>query len=75
MTKNVAVVQAGHGNLRDNHLKESRECRENTELFSVEAKTSSCRKVSTFHDTRGNKHLRVLLVDNLETSGPLEIAF
>jgi hypothetical protein len=73
MTENITVVQAGHGDLRDNHLQESGERREDTELISVETKTSSCREVSTFHDTRRNEHLRMLLVNNLKTSGSLEI--
>jgi len=42
VAKNIAVVQAGHGDLRDNHLEESGERREDTELVGVEAETSSC---------------------------------
>lgn len=42
MTKNIAVVQAGHGDLRDNHLKESGERREDTELVGIETEPSSC---------------------------------
>jgi hypothetical protein len=73
MAKDVAVVQASHGDLRDDHLKEGRECREDTELALLKAEAGGGREVATLHDTGRNKDLRMLLVNALETSGALQV--
>lgn len=68
VTKHVAVVEARHGDLRNNHLQESRECGKDTEFVFVKTKTSRSRKVAALHDTGGDEHLRVPLVYNFQTS-------
>ena len=73
VAENVAEVEAGHGDFGDDHLEESTEGREDTELVLVETETSGCAEVTTLHDTGWNEDLRVLLVDNLQTSGTLEV--
>lgn len=37
--EHIAIVQSGHGELRDNHLQERRESRENAKLLGVEAES------------------------------------
>jgi hypothetical protein len=73
VTEDVALVETSHGELGDDHLQERRERRENTELLLVESESSRGREVTTLHDTRGDEHLRVLLVDGLEAGRALEI--
>ena len=75
MTKDVAVVQTSNSDFRDNHLQEGGERREDTELILVETETCSGTEVATLHDTRRDEDLRVFLVDGLETSRALEIAY
>lgn len=74
MTEDIAIVQACHGDLRNNHLEEGREGGENTELVSVETEASGCCKVTALHDTRWNEHFGMFLVDHLETGGTLQVA-
>jgi len=73
VAKEVAVIQPGHGDLGDTHLKESGKGGEDTLLLFVETETGSCGEVATLHDTGGDEHLGVLLVDDLETGRALEI--
>ena len=75
VAQNIAIVQASHCDLRDHHLQERREGGEHAELLSVETETSSSAEVATLHDTGGNEDLRVLLVDDLQASGALEITY
>lgn len=75
VAENVAEVQTRHSDLRDNHLQEGGERREDTELILVETETCSGTEVATLHDTRRDEDLRVFLVDGLETSRALEIAY
>lgn len=75
MTEDVAVVQSCHGDLRNNHLEERREGGENTELVSVETKAGGCSEVTAFHDTGWNEHFGMFLVDHLETSRTLQVAW
>jgi hypothetical protein len=71
MAKEIAVVEAGHGDFRDTHFEESGEGGEDTILLFVKTETGCSRKIATFHDTGGNKDLRVLLVNDFETGGTL----
>ena len=75
MRKNVAVIEASHGDFRNNHLKECRKSREDTEFIRGESKTSRSGEVAAFHDTRRNENLGVLLVDNFQASRTLEITY
>ena len=75
VAENIAVVQSCHGDLRNNHLKECREGGENTELVSIEAEASGRSKVTAFHDTGWNEHFGMFLVDYLETSRTLQVAW
>ena len=50
VAENIAEVQTGHSDLRDNHLQESTESRENTELVLVKTETSSSTEVAALHD-------------------------
>lgn len=68
MRQDIAVVETSHCDLGDNHLEESREGREDTELIWSESESSGSREVTTLHDTRGDEDFWVLLVDNLEAS-------
>lgn len=65
MAQYVAVVQARHGDLRNDHLKESGESRKDPKLVRIESKPCRGRKVSAFHDPRRNKYFRMSLVDDL----------
>lgn len=73
VAKNVAVVQASHGDLGDNHFQEGGEGGENTELALVETETSCRGEVATLHDAGRNEDLWVLLVDNLQTGRALQV--
>lgn len=65
----IAVVQPGHGNLRDTHLEEGGGSGEGPLLPLIRAETSSSEKVSTLHDTGGDEDfIRMLLMDDEETS-------
>ena len=75
VAENVAEVEAGHGDFGDDHLEESTEGREDTELVLVETETSGCAEVTTLHDTRGNEDLRVLLVNDLQTGRALKVTW
>lgn len=75
MRENVAVVQTCHSDLRDDHLQESGECREDTKLVLVESESSCSREVASLHDAGADEDLGVLLVDDLQPSGALQIAF
>ena len=75
MREDIAVVETGHGDLGDNHLQEGGKGGEDARLSLLETKSSSGREITTFHDPGSNKHLRMFLVDDLETSGSLEITF
>ena len=74
VAEDVAVVQTSHGDLRDNHLEESRERRENAIFAFFKTKTGCSGEVPPLHDTGGNEDHRVLLVDDLEAGGTLKIA-
>ena len=74
MAKNVTVVQTGHGELRDDHLQERRESREDTELVRIESETGRRGEVTTLHDTRRDEDLGVSLMDDLQTGRTLKIA-
>lgn len=74
VTEDITKIETGHGNLRDDHLQERRECREHPVLLRIETKTGGSAKVASLHDAGRNKDLRMLLVDDLQTSRPLEIA-
>ncbi len=67
MTQDVTVVQTRHGDFGNQHFEEGRECRKDTKLVGVETESSGGGEVATLHDTGGDKHFRVLLVDDLET--------
>lgn len=69
MRKDIAVVQPCHGNLGNDHLQESRECREHAELVCIEAEAGGGGEVSAFHDPRGNENLWVFLVNHLQAGG------
>ena len=74
MAQHITVVQARHGDFRNDHLKKGREGGKDAKL--VRCKTKACRsgEVSTFHDSGGNKHFGMSLVDDLQTSRTLQIA-
>ena len=74
MAKHVTVVQPRHSNLRDNHLQESGERREDTELLGVETEPGGGTKVATLHDAGRDEDLGVLLVDHLQSRRALEVA-
>ena len=67
MTEYVAVVQACHGNLRNDHLKEGGEGGEHAKFVGIETEACGSREVSTFHNPGGNKYFGVPLVDHLQT--------
>jgi len=71
VAEDIALVQACHGDLRDDHLKECRKGGENTELVSVKTEPSGCSKVTAFHNTGWNEHFGMFLVDHFETSRTL----
>ena len=71
--QHVAIVQARHGDFRNNHLQEGRERREDAELVVVEAEAGGGREVAALHDARGYKDLGVLLVDRLQAGRTLKI--
>jgi len=73
MAKNITVVQSCHRNLTDNHLQKGTKSRKDTKLVLVETEASRCGKVTTFHDTGSDKDLWVLLVNDFETGGTLEV--
>jgi hypothetical protein len=75
MAEHITVVESRHSNLTENHLQKGAECREDTKFVLVETETSSRGEVSTFHDTGGNEDFGMLLVDDFETSGALEITY
>lgn len=75
VTQNVAVIQSRHRDFGYYHLQEGRERREDTEFIWSEAKSSSSRVVSAFHDPRWNEHLGVLLVNDFQTSRSLQITY
>ena len=74
MTEYVAVIQARHGDLRNDHLEEGGEGREDTKLVRFKTKAGGGGKVSALHDSGRNKHVRMSLVDHLQTSRTLQIA-
>ena len=74
MAEYVAVVQAGHGDLRNDHLKKGGEGGKDTELVGFETKACRSGKIPAFHDSGRNKHLGMSLVDHLQTSRSLQIA-
>lgn len=56
MGETVGEVEAGHGELGEDHLRESREGREDALALSLEGtKTSSSSKVAALHDTGGDE--------------------
>ncbi len=74
MAQYIAVVQACHCNLRNDHLKEGGEGGKDAKLVTFKTKACRCGKVSALHDSGWNKHLGMSLVDHLQTSGTLQIA-
>ena len=74
MAKDIAEVETGHRNLRDDHLQERRKCREHSVLVRIETETGSSAKVAALHDAGWNKDLWVFLMDNLQTGRTFEIA-
>lgn len=75
VAENVAVVQARHRHLGNDHLQKRREGREDTELLRVESEASRSRKVAALHDAGGDEHLGVLLVDDLQPRRALQVAY
>ena len=73
--EDVAVVEAGHGELGDDHLEEGAEGAEDTELLRIEAETCRRGEVATLHDTGLDEDLWMPGVDDLETSRALEIGW
>ena len=73
MTKYVAVIEPRHGNLRDDHLKERGECREDAELVRIKAEPCSSRKIAALHDTRRHVDLGVLGMDDFQAGGALQV--
>ena len=74
MAEYVAIVQARHRDLRNDHLKERGEGRKDTELVRIKTKACRSGKVSTFHDSGRNKHFGVSLMNHLQTGRTLQIA-
>src|SRR5262245_48582177 len=75
MTKYVAVIESSHGDLRYDHLQESRESRENSELVVIKTETSSSGEISALHDTGGNKDFGMFLVNDFQAGGTFQITF
>ena len=74
MAQDVAEVETSHGDFGNDHLQEGGECGEDAELLLVETDTGGGTEVTTLHDAGGNEHFGVLLVDDLQTRGALEVA-
>ena len=74
MAQDIAEVETSHSDFGDDHLQEGGESREDAKLLLVETETSGSTKVTTLHDAGGNEHLGMLLVDDLQTRGALEVA-
>ena len=74
MAQDVAEVETSHSDLGDDHLQEGGESREDAEFLLVETETGGGTEVTAFHDAGGDEHFGVLLVDDLQTRGALEIA-
>lgn len=72
--ENIAVIQAGHSNLRYYHLQERGERRENAKLVRSEAKSSSCGEVAAFHYSRRDEHFRMFLMNPLQSGRSFKIA-
>ena len=74
VAENVAEVETSHGDFGNDHLQEGGEGGEDAELLLVETETGGGTEVTTLHDAGGNEHFGVLLVDDLQTRGALEVA-
>jgi hypothetical protein len=74
MAEHVAIVQACHGDLGNDHLKEGGKGGKDAELVGFKAKACSSGKVSAFHDSGRNEYFGMSLVDHLQTSRTLQIA-
>ena len=72
--EHIAIIQTGHSNLRYYHLQERGERRENAKLVWSEAKSGSCGEVAAFHDSRRDEHLRMFLMNPLQSGRSLKIA-
>lgn len=75
MAKNIAVVEARHGDLRDDHFQECRESGEYTKLVFVESESGCSGEVASLHDTRCDEDFGVFLVNDRQTGGSLEITY
>ncbi len=73
MAEYVAVVQACHSDLRNDHLKEGGEGGKDAELVAVETKACSSGEIPAFHDPGRNKYFGMSLVDHFQTSRTLQI--
>ena len=75
VTKNIAVVQASHGDFGNDHLQEGREGGEDAELVRVEPETGCGREVATLHNAGRDENLGMFLMDDLQTGRALQVAF
>jgi hypothetical protein len=74
MAKYVAVIQACHGELRNDHLKEGGKSGKDAKLVGIETKAGGGRQISAFHDPGRNKYFGMSFVDDLQTSRTLQVA-
>jgi 2-phospho-L-lactate guanylyltransferase (CobY/MobA/RfbA family) len=75
MAEYIAIIQACHGEFRNNHLKEGGKGGKDAKLVRFKTKAGGSGEISAFHNPGRNKYFGMSCVDHLQTSRTLQVAY